>query len=57
MQKLLVDRFQLTFHHDTRELAVYELAADNGADKLAKTPPGEIGVELNRIGPGRITRS
>lgn len=57
MQKLLVDRFQLTFHHDTRELAVYELAADNGTDKLAKTPPGEIGVELNRIGPGRITRS
>jgi uncharacterized protein (TIGR03435 family) len=58
MQKLLVDRFQLTFHHDTRELAVYELTAGNGADKLAKSPPGEINTETEKIGkPGRLTRT
>jgi uncharacterized protein (TIGR03435 family) len=57
MQKLLVERFQLTFHHETRELAVYELTAGNGADKLANSPPGEIGVELNSIGPGGIART
>lgn len=58
MQKLLVDRFQLTFHHDTRELAVYELTVGNGADKLAKSPPGEIGTGTEVIGkPGRLTRT
>jgi uncharacterized protein (TIGR03435 family) len=34
LRSLLVDRFQLKAHQETRELAVYELLADRGGSKL-----------------------
>lgn len=34
MQKLLVSRFQLTFHKDTEELSVYELVVRTDGPKL-----------------------
>lgn len=37
LQKLLVSRFQLTFHKDTRELSVYEIVPAKDGPKLAAT--------------------
>ena len=37
LQKLLVERFKLTFHHDKRELSVYVLAVGRGGPKLNKS--------------------
>ena len=37
LQKLLVSRFQLTFHKDTRELSVYEIVVGKDGPKLAAT--------------------
>jgi uncharacterized protein (TIGR03435 family) len=37
LQKLLVDRFGITFHHDTKEFAVYALMAAKGGLKLTET--------------------
>lgn len=39
-QKLLTDRFQLKFHHETRELPVYAIRLANGGPKMAKTTAG-----------------
>ena len=36
-QKLLEDRFQLKFHHDKRELAVYTISVASGGPKMTKT--------------------
>ncbi len=44
LQKLLVERFKMTFHHDKRELSVYVLTVGKGGPKnIAKsesTAPG-----------------
>jgi len=46
LQKLLADRFKLTFHHEQRELSVYILTVASGGPKLKTTtaapndPPG-----------------
>jgi len=37
MRKLLVDRFQLTFHKDTRVLSVYEIVVGKDGQKLTPT--------------------
>ncbi|MBB6143363.1 beta-lactamase regulating signal transducer with metallopeptidase domain [Silvibacterium bohemicum] len=37
MQKLLAERFKLTFHHDKRELSVYVITVANGGPKMTKT--------------------
>jgi len=36
-QRLLADRFQLSFHHQKRELAVYTLTVDRSGPKMAVT--------------------
>ncbi len=36
VQKLLADRFALTFHHSTRELPVYRLIVANGGSRLTE---------------------
>jgi uncharacterized protein (TIGR03435 family) len=41
VQKLLVDRFKLTFHHDTRELSVYVIRVGSGGPKMTKTTSAE----------------
>jgi uncharacterized protein (TIGR03435 family) len=40
LQKLLADRFKLTFHHEKRELAVYAIAIAKGGPKLTKSASG-----------------
>ncbi len=37
IQKLLADRFKLTFHHDKRELSAYVLTVGSGGQKLTPT--------------------
>ena len=37
LQKLLVDRFKLTFHHDKKELSVYVLSVAKSGPKLTKS--------------------
>ena len=34
LQKLLADRFKLTFHHDKRELSVYVISVASGGQKM-----------------------
>jgi uncharacterized protein (TIGR03435 family) len=43
VQKLLADRFKLTFHHEKRELSVYILTVAAGGPKMEKTsvPAGD----------------
>ncbi len=40
IQKLLADRFKLTFHHEQRELAVYAITVGRGGPKMAKSTVG-----------------
>ena len=40
VQKLLADRFQLKFHHEQRELAVYVISVASDGPKLTKTTAG-----------------
>lgn len=37
MQKLIADRFKLTFHHDQKELSVYALVVGKNGPKLTKS--------------------
>jgi len=37
VQKLLADRFKLTFHHDKRELSVYVISVASGGPKMTKS--------------------
>jgi uncharacterized protein (TIGR03435 family) len=39
LQNLLTDRFKITFHHDTKEFAVYALVLSKGGLKLQETAP------------------
>ena len=40
VQKLLAERFQLTFHHDKKELSVYVISVAPGGPKMTKTSAG-----------------
>ena len=40
VQKLLADRCQLKFHHETKELSVYAITVASGGPKLTKTTLG-----------------
>jgi len=45
LQTLLVERFNLTFHHESKETAVYELSVGRNGSKLKNadlTPPPEV---------------
>ncbi len=57
MQKLLADRFQLTFHHDKQELSVYILAVAKGGPKnLTKSDAKDDGFSVPiRPVPGGFT--
>ena len=37
LQKLLAERFKLTFHHDKRELSVYVISVASGGPKITKS--------------------
>jgi uncharacterized protein (TIGR03435 family) len=43
LQKILVDRFALTFHHETKEMTVYFLTIAKGGSKLQEHSPGHAG--------------
>jgi uncharacterized protein (TIGR03435 family) len=53
VQKMLADRFKLTFHHDTRELSVYALEVGKSGPKLTKSegdPNGLPGLFFRGLG-------
>ena len=53
LQKLLAERYKLTFHHDKRELSVYVLAIAKGGPKLTKSegdPNGLPGLFFRELG-------
>jgi uncharacterized protein (TIGR03435 family) len=53
LQKLLVERFKLTFHHDKRELAVYVLSVAKTGQKMTKSegdPDGLPGLWFQQLG-------
>jgi uncharacterized protein (TIGR03435 family) len=50
-RKLLADRFQLTFHHEQREMSVYTLTVAKGGPKLKAADPDEgHGSGCDRLG-------
>jgi uncharacterized protein (TIGR03435 family) len=53
MQALLMERFQLRFHRETRELPVYELVLAKNGPKLAPASEGESG-STRRNGAGQL---
>jgi len=55
LQKLLADRFQLKFHREKKELAVYAITADKAGTKISKSeadPNGLPGLFFGGAGPG-----
>jgi uncharacterized protein (TIGR03435 family) len=52
VQKLLADRFQLTFHHDKAELAVYAVTVAKGGPKLTVNDANPDGNPGYGGGPG-----
>ena len=49
---LLVDRFQFTFHHETRDMPLYELVVSKSGAKLA---PSQAPKTHNNARPGVVT--
>jgi uncharacterized protein (TIGR03435 family) len=51
LQKLLADRFKLTFHHDKRELTVYVIRVASGGPKMTTSGPDSgTGFHLRGLG-------
>jgi uncharacterized protein (TIGR03435 family) len=55
VQKLMADRFKLTFHHEKRELAVFVLTVGKDGPKLSKNEngvpvSGDINMRVAREG-------
>jgi uncharacterized protein (TIGR03435 family) len=60
VQKLLADRFKLTFHRDKKELSVYTITvAKTGSKMTASTgdPNGLPGLALGGLGKARIVNA
>lgn len=54
IQKLLADRFQLSFHHDKKELSVYALVVAKGGPKMTKSESSGTVPALLFQGLGRL---
>jgi bla regulator protein blaR1 len=55
LQPLLVTRFNLQFHHETRERPTYSLVVAKNGPKLHKAQPGETGgSDKSTVTPGEI---
>src|SRR6516164_8729907 len=54
---LLVERFKLVSHHESRESQVYELIVDKGGPKLNEAVPEEQSAESNEPGKGAASSS
>jgi uncharacterized protein (TIGR03435 family) len=60
LQKLLVERYKLTFHHDKKELSVYVLTAAKAGPKLTKSegdPNGLPGLFFHALGDLHVTNA
>jgi len=60
VQKLLADRFQLTFHHDKKELSVYAIVVAKNGPKLTKSqgnPEGLPGLFFRGLGNLPVTNA
>jgi uncharacterized protein (TIGR03435 family) len=61
LRKLLADRFELSFHHDQKELSVYAITSAKSGPKLSKNNSdttglfGGMGIGLGRLGFTNIT--
>jgi uncharacterized protein (TIGR03435 family) len=55
VQKLIADRFKLTFHHDTKELSVYALSVAKTGSKLTKSQDQEGLPGFGLRGLGALT--
>jgi uncharacterized protein (TIGR03435 family) len=53
LQKLLADRFKLTFHHDKRELSVYVISVASGGPKMT-TSGSDSGTSFHLRGLGDL---
>ena len=56
VQKLLADRFQLSFHREKRELAVYAIVVAKGGSKLTRSegdPNGLPSLMFRGLGVGQ----
>ena len=53
LRKLLTDRFQLTFHRETKELPVFSITVAKGGPKLkpSAAPPGALPYLTNTVFP------
>ena len=54
LRTLLADRFNLTFHHEKRDLPVYELTVARGGAKLKQSAPSSEEYLINRVFPDRV---
>lgn len=54
MQKLLADRFELTFHREKKELPVYAITVLKTGPKLAKSDPGRGNLPGFGLGRGML---
>jgi len=54
LRSLLADRFHLAFHHETREMQVYELVVAKGGSKLKEVDPPGGGIGGNRTADGML---
>jgi bla regulator protein blaR1 len=55
LQSLLVDRFQLEFHHETKEVQAYLLTVGKNGPKLKLAQDTESSSGVRRRGVGRLT--
>jgi uncharacterized protein (TIGR03435 family) len=53
LQKLLADRFKMTFHHETKEHAAYALTVAKGGPKLKESDPNDTSGFAPMAMPGR----
>jgi uncharacterized protein (TIGR03435 family) len=56
MLNLLKERLGLTYHHETKELTIYELTVAKGGPKLKLAEPTNGQPPLRLEGPGRLGR-
>jgi uncharacterized protein (TIGR03435 family) len=54
MQKLLADRFALSFHRDKKDISAYEITVGKTGPKLAKNDTGGILPGFGGRGPGSV---
>ncbi len=52
LRSLLADRFHMTFHHETKEMQVYELVVAKGGSKLKEVDPPAHGLGGRRTAQG-----